>query len=87
MQYDIGIIPAIVLLGMIIEYKLGILFRIMLTFKVHKMLRESGEFTFNVKERFEFQGEPPESEEPDALDLSKENRVIIDNWDRGGAHK
>ena len=83
MQYDIGIIPAIVLLGMIIEYKLGILFRIMLTFKVHKMLKESGEFTFNVKERFEFQDEPAELEEPSDLDLNENNRVIIDNWDRG----
>jgi len=83
MQYDIGIFFAILLLGMIIEYKLGILFRIMLTFKVHKMLKESGEFTFNVKERFEFQDEPAELEEPSDLDLNENNRVIIDNWDRG----
>jgi len=83
MQYDIGIFFAILLLGMIIEYKLGLLFRIMLTFKVHKMLKESGEFTFNVKERFEFQDEPAELEEPSDLDLNENNRVIIDNWDRG----
>ena len=37
MQYDIAIVSAIVLLGMIIEYKLGILFRIILTFRVHKL--------------------------------------------------
>lgn len=80
MQYDIAIVSAIVLLGMIIEYKLGILFRIILTFRVHKMLKESGEFTFNVKERFEFQ-EP--LEEPEVLDSDEENKTIIDNWDRG----
>tara|TARA_R110002050_G_scaffold75215_2_gene161332 strand:+ start:11856 stop:12119 length:264 start_codon:yes stop_codon:yes gene_type:complete len=87
MFYDVEIGIAILLVGMIIEYKLGILFRIMLTFKVHKMLRESGEFAFNVKERFEFQEQLEESEEPDDLDLSEENKVVIDDWDRGGDYK
>jgi len=83
MQYDIAIVSAIVLLGMIIEYKLGILFRIILTFRVHKMLKESGEFTFNVKERFEFQESLEEPEVLDTLDSDEENKTIIDNWDRG----
>ena len=83
MQYDITIVSAIVLLGMIIEYKLGILFRIILTFRVHKMLKESGEFTFNVKERFEFQESLEEPEVLDTLDSDEENKTIIDNWDRG----
>ena len=51
------------------------------------MLRESGEFAFNVKERFEFQEQLEESEEPDDLDLSEENKVVIDDWDRGGDYK
>ena len=87
MLYDVGTVFAILLVGMIMEYKMGLLFRIVLTLQVHKMLKESGEFAFNVKERFEFQGQLEESEESDALDLSEENRTTIDNWDKGGVHK
>ena len=83
MIYDIGTVCAILLVGMIFEYKIGLLFRIVLTFQVHKMLKESGEFAFNVKNRFEFQEEPTEPEILESLDLSEENRIVIDNWDKG----